>query len=168
VQSKDLLVKNPNISPDQIYNPVFRRGIFTVGLLMRYFDFSRPNVNGSDTNERSELTMHTLLTLLLNFRYFLDRLSPNICDEVFDTLFYFLNSNIQPLQREILQALGYFCVTNCDYLTRQEIRDYYNYLLGRICDQNELKIMVLKNILLYLMEEENEMTLNDKYCKLTT
>lgn len=94
-----------------------------------------------------------------------DRLSPSICDEVFDTLFYFLNSNIQPLQREILQALGYFCVTNCEYLTRQEIRDYYNYLLGRICDQNELKIMVLKNVLLYLMEEENKMTRNDKDCK---
>lgn len=95
-------------------------------------------------------------------------MSPKICDEVFDTLFYFLNSNIQPLQREILQALGYFCVTNCEYLTRQEIRDYYNYLLGRICDQNELKIMVLKNILLYLMEEENKMTRNDKDCKFST
>jgi hypothetical protein len=102
----------------------------------------------------------------LNLKLFLDRLSPNICDEVFETLFFFLNSNIQPLQREILQALGYFCVTNCEYLTRQEIRDYYNYLLGRICDQNELKIMVLKNILLYLMEEENKMTRNDKDCKL--
>lgn len=84
---------------------------------------------------------------------------------MFDTLFYFLNSNIQPLRREILQALGYFCVTNCEYLTRQEIRDYYNYLLGRICDQNELKIMVLKNILIYLMEEENKMTRNDKDCE---
>lgn len=94
-----------------------------------------------------------------------DRLSTKICDEVFETLFYFLSSNIQPLQREILQALGYFCVTNCEYLTRQDIRDYYNYLLGRVCDQNELKIMVLKNVLLYLMEEENKMTRNDKDCK---
>jgi cohesin loading factor subunit SCC2 len=96
---------------------------------------------------------------------FSDRLSPTICDEIFGTLFFFLNSNIQPLQREILQALGYFCVTNCEYLTRQEIRDYYNYLLGRVCDQNELKIMVLKNVLLYLMEEENKMTRNDKDCR---
>lgn len=48
-------MKNPNVSTDQIYNPVFRRGIFTVGLLMRYFDFSRPDVNGSNTNERSKL-----------------------------------------------------------------------------------------------------------------
>lgn len=54
VQSKDLLMRNPNVSLDQIYNPVFRRGIFTVGLLMRYFDFSRPDVNGSNTNGRSE------------------------------------------------------------------------------------------------------------------
>lgn len=53
MQSKDLLMKNPNVSENQIYNPVFRRGIFTVGLLMRYFDFSRPDVNGSNTNEKS-------------------------------------------------------------------------------------------------------------------
>lgn len=99
------------------------------------------------------------------FEFFLDRLSENICDEIFDTLFYFLNSNIQPIQREILQALGYFCVTNCEYLTRQELRDYYNHLLSNVSDQNELKIMVLKNILLYLMEEEIKMTRNDKDCE---
>jgi cohesin loading factor subunit SCC2 len=96
---------------------------------------------------------------------FLDRLSPTICDEIFETLFYFLNSNIQPIQREILQALGYFCVTNCEYLTRSELKEYYNHLLSNLSDQNELKIMVLKNILLYLMEEELKMTRNDKDCK---
>lgn len=47
-------MRNPNVAIEQIYNPVFRRGIFTVGLLMRYFDFSRPDVNGSNTNEKSE------------------------------------------------------------------------------------------------------------------
>jgi cohesin loading factor subunit SCC2 len=165
VQSKTLLMRNPNVSIDQIYNPVFRRGIFTVGLLMRYFDFSRPDVNGSNTMEKSRFTPSGVSFLLIPLPP-TDRLSSDICNEVFDTLFFFLNSNIQPLQREILTALGYFCVTNCEYLTRQEIRDYYNYLLGRICDQNELKITVLKNILLYLMEEENKMTRNDKDCEL--
>jgi hypothetical protein len=115
----------------------------------------------------SEVRWKTFQAIEQNAKCFfvLDRLSPKICDEVFETLFYFLNSNMQPLQREILQALGYFCVTNCEYLTRQEIKDYYNYLLSRICEQNELKIMVLKNVLLYLMEEENKMTRNDKDCK---
>lgn len=50
-------MKNPNVPIEHIYNPVFRRGIFTVGLLMRYFDFSRPDVNGSNTNERSEFAV---------------------------------------------------------------------------------------------------------------
>jgi cohesin loading factor subunit SCC2 len=81
-------------------------------------------------------------------------------------LFYFLNCNIQQLQREILQALGHFCVTNAEYLTKQDMRDYFNYLLNRSCDHNDLKITVLKNILMYLMEEENKMTRNDKDCKL--
>lgn len=70
------------------------------------------------------------------------------------------------LQREILQALGHFCVTNAEYLTRQDLRDYYNHLLNRMCDQNDLKIVVLKNVLMYLMEEEMKMTRNDKDCKL--
>jgi cohesin loading factor subunit SCC2 len=161
-------MKNPNLPADQIYTPVFRRGIFTVGLLMRFFDFSRVEVNGSNTNDRSmefepphSLTNANIYSLSL----FSDRLSPNICDEIFDTLFYFLNSNIQPIQRDILQALGYFCVTNCEYLTRVELREYYNHLLSIYCPQNELKIMVLKNMLLYLMEEEIKMTKNDKDCK---
>lgn len=100
-----------------------------------------------------------------SFSFPLDRLSPSICDEIFETLLFFLNSNIQPIQREILQALGYFCVTNCEYLTRVELREYYNHLLSNLSDQNELKIMVLKNILQYLMEEEIKMTKNDKDCK---
>jgi cohesin loading factor subunit SCC2 len=102
---------------------------------------------------------------LLNL-FLIDRLSPNICDEIFDTLFYFLNSNIQPIQRDILQALGFFCVTNCEYLTRTELREYYNHLLSIYSNQNQLKITVLKNILFYLMEEEIKMTKNDKECKL--
>ncbi len=94
-----------------------------------------------------------------------DRLSQTICDEIFETLFYFLNVQIQPIQREILQALGYFCVTNCEYLTRAELKEFYNHVLSNLNGQNELKIMVLKNILLYLMEEENKMTRNDKDCE---
>lgn len=78
---------------------------------------------------------------------------------------YFLNCNIKPIRREILQAIGYFCVTNDEYLTKPELKDFYNYLLSHDGDQNDMKITVLKNILLYLMEEENKMTRNDKDCK---
>lgn len=53
LQTKERLEKNSKVPADQIYTPVFRRGIFTVGLLMRFFDFSRSKVNGSKTNERS-------------------------------------------------------------------------------------------------------------------
>lgn len=165
LQTKERLQKNVNLPAEQIYTPVFRRGIFTVGLLMRFFDFSRADVNGSNTNERSEIFKLNCFDYYFTKKYFLDRLSSTICDEIFETLFYFLNVQIQPIQREILQALGYFCVTNCEYLTRTELREYYNHVLSNLSAQNELKIMVLKNILLYLMEEENKMTRNDKDCK---
>jgi hypothetical protein len=55
VQTKKRLEENPNIPPNDIYTPVFRRGIFTVGLLMRYFDFSKTEVNGSMSKENSKL-----------------------------------------------------------------------------------------------------------------
>lgn len=54
VYTKERMIRDPNLPSEQIYTPVFRRGIFTVGLLMRFFDFSRVDVNGSNTNERSK------------------------------------------------------------------------------------------------------------------
>lgn len=49
VSTKDKLIKDPDTPADQIYKPVFRRGIFTVGLLTRYFDFNLPEINGANS-----------------------------------------------------------------------------------------------------------------------
>lgn len=62
--------------------------------------------------------------------------------------------------------MGNFCVKNYEYLTKQELRDYYNYLLTQDTVLTEMKIVVLKNILMYLTEEENKMVRNDKECTL--
>lgn len=136
---------------------------------MRYFDFSRTDVNGSLSRENSKFqdcnVQLNQQILIKCFKLLSDRLRPNVCDDVFADLFFFLNCNMPLLQREILQALGHFCVTNAEYLTRQDLRDYYNYLLNQVCRQNDLKIVVLKNILMYLMEEEMKMTRNDKDCE---
>lgn len=49
VSTKDKLIIDPDTPADQIYKPVFRRGIFTVGLLTRYFDFNLPEINGANS-----------------------------------------------------------------------------------------------------------------------
>lgn len=61
--------------------------------------------------------------------------------------------------------MGNFCVKNYEYLTKTELREYYNYLLTQDTVLTEMKIVVLKNILMYLTEEENKMVRNDKECR---
>lgn len=67
VYTKERMIRDPNLPSEQIYTPVFRRGIFTVGLLMRFFDFSRVDVNGSNTNERSMKLIKYFLGTITKF-----------------------------------------------------------------------------------------------------
>lgn len=69
------------------------------------------------------------------------------------------------IRHEILQAIGYFCVTNDEYLTKIELKEFYNHLLSNLNGENQMKITVLKNILIYLVEQEQKMTRNDEDCE---
>jgi cohesin loading factor subunit SCC2 len=46
VSSKEKLISVPNFPIEHIYKPLFRRSLFTVGLITRYFDFKEPEVYG--------------------------------------------------------------------------------------------------------------------------
>lgn len=50
-------------------------------------------------------------------------------------------------------------------MTKSELRDVYLYLLSEPNVQNDIKIQVLKNVLIYLTEEEQIMVRRDKDCK---
>lgn len=52
--AKDKLEKEPDTPTEQIYKPVFRRAIFSVGILMRYFNFSLPEVYGANSSGTGE------------------------------------------------------------------------------------------------------------------
>ncbi|EAA15100.4 AGAP009290-PA [Anopheles gambiae str. PEST] len=134
---KDKLVSDPSIPIEQYFRPQFRRSIFTVGLIMRYFDFQQPEVYGST-------------------------LPANICEDVFATLAFFLSCDHSEICKEALTSMGNFCVKNYEYLMKVELRDYYNYLLTQDKVLTDMKITVLKNILMYLTEEENQMVRKDK------
>lgn len=94
-----------------------------------------------------------------------DRLPRTICHEVFETLFYFLDCHNANIRRDILNAIGQFCVTNDEYLTKPELKEYYNHLLNNLSDENQMKITVLKNIFIYLMDQEQKMTRQDEDCE---
>lgn len=50
--AKERIIKDPSLPEEQVYHPVhtFRRSIYTVGLLMRYFNFNLPEVYGANTS----------------------------------------------------------------------------------------------------------------------
>ncbi|XP_055635470.1 nipped-B protein isoform X2 [Toxorhynchites rutilus septentrionalis] len=143
VSSKEKLISDPSIPLEQLYRPQFRRSIYTVGLIMRYFDFKQPDVYGGAEDAQGALPA-------------------NICEEVYNTLAFFLSSSHSEICKETLLSMGNFCVKNYEYLTKTELREYYNYLLTQDTVLTEMKINVLKNILMYLTEEENKMVRNDK------
>ena len=53
VLGKDKLLNDSNFAIESLYYPQFRRSIFTVGLIMRYFDFKEPDVYGRDDPGKS-------------------------------------------------------------------------------------------------------------------
>uniref|UniRef100_A0A182QZC9 Nipped-B protein n=1 Tax=Anopheles farauti TaxID=69004 RepID=A0A182QZC9_9DIPT len=148
---KDKLVSDPSIPIEQFFRPQFRRSIFTVGLIMRYFDFRQPEVYGAPPSGDDSASLASTTSL-----------PANICEDVFATLAFFLSCDHSEICKEALTSMGNFCVKNYEYLTKVELRDYYNYLLTQEKVLTDMKITVLKNILMYLTEEENKMVRNDK------
>lgn len=144
VQCREKLIQNPGYPLEQIYTSLFRRSIFTVGLLTRYFDFTQPAVYGE---------------------HLPDALSPKICDNIFDCLMFFVTCSSLDIRKITLQALGHFCVKNYEYLTLPQLKDFYRDLLLSDFVQTDIKVCVLKNILIYLNEEDQRMDENEKHCE---
>uniref|UniRef100_A0A182MB19 Nipped-B protein n=1 Tax=Anopheles culicifacies TaxID=139723 RepID=A0A182MB19_9DIPT len=149
VSIKDKLASDPSIPIEQYFRPQFRRSIFTVGLIMRYFDFRLPEVYGAPKSGEDSSNQGSTLPA-------------NICEDVFATLAFFLSCDHSEICKEALTSMGNFCVKNYEYLMKVELRDYYNYLLTQDKVLTDMKITVLKNILMYLTEAENQMVRNDK------
>lgn len=100
-----------------------------------------------------------------NFNPLEDNLPPTICTDVFDTFAFFFNCDNIDIRRQTLIALGHFCVQNYEFLSKSELKEVYIYLLSQPGVQTDIKIQVLRNILMYLTEEEQIMVRRDKDCK---
>lgn len=55
VKSKEHVQSNPAIAIDNIYTPIFRRSLFTIGIIMRYFDFKSRKVLGIDEGRLTKI-----------------------------------------------------------------------------------------------------------------
>jgi len=140
-------MSTPDFPLENLYKPFFRRSIYTIGLIMRYFDFKNPIVYGTDIDD--------------------DNLPENICDEVYDTLMFFVTCSNINIRKATLISLGSFCVKNFEYLTKPELRDFYQDLLIRDHGvSTDIKVTVLRNIFMYLNEAEQILVRNENECKL--
>lgn len=89
-------------------------------------------------------------------------LPSTVCDDVFEALLFFAMLNNNNLRREALTAMGHYCTKNYEYLTNHKLKDFYCHLLTSSETLNEIKTIVLRNILQYLNDADESMEKNEK------
>ncbi|XP_012262390.2 nipped-B-like protein [Athalia rosae] len=128
--------KNP-ANPILLKNrPFFRRALFTVGLLLRHFNFTDKEV--------------------------IEGLPENIKDQVFDTLSYFVHQDNDDIRNFTLSAIGSLCIRHYEFMMTPELKELYHYLLTSENAAINMRTQVLTNIEIYLQEEEKRMIKQDQ------
>lgn len=90
----------------------------------------------------------------------------DIKDQVFRNLMFFLNLDDEDFQAHTLKSVGSVCVRHYEFMLQPELKEYYHYLLSSELASLDMKAEVLKNIEMYLLEEEQRMIRQDKECEL--
>ncbi|XP_076624009.1 nipped-B cohesin loading factor [Colletes latitarsis] len=117
------------------YKPFVKRALFTVGLLLRHFNFTDPNV--------------------------IEGLAENIKDQVFETLNYFVHLDNDDIKRFTLSAIGSLCIRHYEFMLLPELKELYHHLLTSENALVHMRIQVLNNIEVYLQEEDKRMIKQD-------
>lgn len=120
---------------DSLLRPFFRRSIYVVGLLMRFFDFQDKEV-------------------------ICDQLPEKITQDVFETFSFFLSQD-EDSKYYTLKAIGNVCIRHYDLMLLPVLKTLYHQLLKDEDAPLSMKTQVLKNIELYLQEEERRMIKQD-------
>lgn len=136
LQWKHSWQRNPEMTRALHTRPHFRRALFIVGLLLRYFDFTDSIV--------------------------IDGLASDIKEQVYATLMYFVALEDEDFVSHTLKALGSVCVRHYEFMLRPELKEFYHQLLTSDLAPVEMKADVLRNIEMYLQEEEQRMIRQDK------
>ncbi|XP_026495043.1 nipped-B protein isoform X1 [Vanessa tameamea] len=136
LQWKHSWQRNPDMTRTLHTRPHFRRALFIVGLLLRYFDFTDSKV--------------------------IEGLTSDIKEQVFATLMYFVGLEDEDFVSHTLKALGSVCVRHYEFMLRPELKEFYHQLLTSELAPIEMKADVLRNIEMYLQEEEQRMIRQDK------
>lgn len=120
--------------------PACKRALFTVGLLMRHFDFTDREVR--------------------------EGLPDDIKDQVFSTLFFFVHDPSPDIQHYTMIAIGSLCIRHYEFMLGKDLKQLYYKLLTEPDAPLSMRAQVLNNIEMYLQEEEQRMIRQDQECKL--
>nr|XP_055063952.1 nipped-B-like protein B isoform X3 [Misgurnus anguillicaudatus] len=121
--------------------PPLLRSLFTVGALCRHFDFDQEEFKGS-----SKVV---------------------IKDKVMELLLYFTKNEDEEVQTKAIIGLGFLCIQHPGLMFSPDIKTLYNSLLADRKTSVNLKIQVLKNLQMYLQEEDSRMQEADREWKKT-
>nr|XP_033333160.1 nipped-B-like protein A isoform X2 [Megalopta genalis] len=132
---KSFYEKNPTNPMLLKYRPFVRRALFTVGLLLRHFNFTDPEV--------------------------IEGLAENIKDQVFETLNYFVNLDNDDVKHFTLSAIGSLCIRHYELMLLPELKELYHHLLTSENALVHMRIQVLNNVEVYLQEEDKRMIKQD-------
>ncbi|XP_046612263.1 nipped-B-like protein [Neodiprion virginianus] len=133
---KSLYEKNRTNPILQKNRPFFRRALFTVGLLLRHFNFTDKEVT--------------------------EGLPENIKDQVFETLSYFVHQDNDDIRFFTLSAIGSLCIRHYEFMMTPELKELYHHLLTSENAPINMRSQVLNNIEVYLQEEEKRMIKQDQ------
>ncbi|KAJ2952749.1 hypothetical protein O0L34_g7104 [Tuta absoluta] len=136
LQWKQSWQRNPDVTRTLHARPHFRRALFIVGLLLRYFEFTDTKV--------------------------IEGLPSDIKEQVYNTLLFFVGLEDEDFVSHTLKALGSVCVRHYEFMLRPELKEFYHQLLTSELAPVEMKADVLRNIEMYLQEEEARMIRQDK------
>lgn len=90
---------------------------------------------------------------------------PDIKDQVFETMLYFLRQEDEDIQTNTLKAIGFICIRHYEFMLLNELKTFYHRMLIHIDAPLKMKTEVLQNIEMYLLEEDNRMIKLDQECK---
>lgn len=80
---------------------------------------------------------------------------------------FFVGLDDEDFVSHTLKALGSVCVRHYEFMLRPELKEFYHQLLTSELAPVEMKADVLRNIEMYLQEEEQRMIRQDKECKVS-
>ncbi|KAK4306344.1 hypothetical protein Pmani_021828 [Petrolisthes manimaculis] len=136
VDYKKLKEENPGSPKLESKKPLFRRALYTIGLLLKHFDLKDETVRCG--------------------------LQDDITEKVFDTLMYFMDLSDMNLRYYALQALGFVCIRHYELMMGNRLKHLYHTLLLEPATNTRLRIQTLQNIETYLQEEEVRMIKQDQ------